>query len=348
MRSKFCARLALLSLATLTSGCGSFVAHRMAQAPNTYPNWFGSLARVELAFDQVILTNFPARFAEVGPPAARLQYRIVEPADYGLRISTTNWNQGDRPHVIFNFATSLPGMTNTWTAAPRGTVVLLHGYGLAQFAMVPWALRLAENGWRCVLVDLRGHGKSTGKRIYYGVLESRDLSQLLDALGQDNRLSPPIAAFGDSYGAALALRWKADDSRIGSVVAISPYASLSNAVLNLCHDYVRWLPDWLINSGLRKLPPLLKVSSTKLDTFTVVARTPVSALFIAAEEDRIAPVPEVQRLFKLASPDSELLIVPHATHETVPYLLDELAPPILTWLQDYSHPPPQPGDSQRN
>jgi pimeloyl-ACP methyl ester carboxylesterase len=342
MRSKFCAWLALLSLATITSGCGSFVAHRMAQAPNTYPNWFGSLARVELAFDQMIFTNFPACFAEVGPPAARLQYRVVEPADYGLRISSTNWTQADRPHFTFNFATSLPGKTNVWTASPRGTVVLLHGYGLAQFAMVPWALRLAEDGWRCVLVDLRGHGKSTGKRVYYGVQESRDLSQLLDALERESRLSPPIAAFGDSYGAALALRWKADDSRIGSVVAISPYASLSNAVLNLCRDYTGWLPQWLVKSGLQKLPSLLQVCPAELDTTTVLARSPVVALFVAADNDRIAPVTEVQRLFQQAAFGSELLIVPDATHEVVPYMLDELAPPVLTWLDECSLPPQPP------
>ncbi len=335
----FCAWLALLSLTLLTAGCGSFVAHRMVQAPNTYPNWFGGLARVELMFDPLINSNFPSHFAEVGPPEARLHYRIIEPADYGLRIYSTNWVQKNRPHSVFRFATRLPGRTNDWTANPRGTVVLLHGYGLAQFAMVPWALRLAEDGWRCVLVDLRGHGKSTGKRIYYGTQETQDLSQLLDALARERELSAPVAAVGDSYGAALALRWRTTEPRLGSVVAISPYANLSNAVLNLCHDYARWLPDWLIRSGLKNLPSLLRVPPAELDTATVLARTPVPALFIAAEADRIAPVPGVQRLFHLAAPGSELLIVPGATHETVPYLLDELAPPVLTWLQDSSQLP---------
>ena len=73
--------------------------------------------------------------------------------------------------VTISFGADVPGRTNQWSAHPRGTVILLHGYGLAQFAMVPWAIRLAQSGWRCVLVDLRGHGKSTGKKVYFGTRE---------------------------------------------------------------------------------------------------------------------------------------------------------------------------------
>jgi pimeloyl-ACP methyl ester carboxylesterase len=85
---------------------------------------------------------------------------------------------------------------------------------------------LAQEGWRCVLVDLRGHGKSTGRRIYFGVQEARDLSQLLDELARDGQLARPVATLGESYGAALALRWKGLDPRVGPVVAIAPCAVL--------------------------------------------------------------------------------------------------------------------------
>src|SRR5262249_34114716 len=160
--------------------CGSFFARRMAQAPNTYPAWLAPAAPVELAFGKEFLPHFPIRYVAVGPPPARLCYRVVEPADYRLNLSSTNWLVHAQRHFRFALAATLPGKPNAWTRAPRGTVVLLHGYGIAQFGMAPWALRLAEEGWRCVLVDLRGHGKSTGRRIYFGIREASDLSQLLD------------------------------------------------------------------------------------------------------------------------------------------------------------------------
>lgn len=329
---RFWGWLALLLLALATTGCGGFVARRMAQAPNSYPQWFGSLARVELAFDQNFLTNFPARFIDVVPPSARLHYRIVEPADYQLQVSSTNRLKHGRQHFTFNFHTTMPGQSNAWTAAPRGTVVLLHGYGLAQFAMAPWAMRLAEDGWRCVLVDLRGHGKSTGRRIYFGLRETHDLIQLLNALARDGQMAPPVAAIGESYGAALALRWKEVDPRIGSVVAIAPYAELSNAVVNICHDYAKWLPAGLVKAGLRNLPSVLKVEPDELDTTTVLTRSPVVALFVAGADDKVAPAAEVRRLYEQSAPGSELVVMPHATHEALPYYFNELAPPVLTWL----------------
>lgn len=318
-----------------TTGCGSFVARRMAQSPNSYPQWFGGLARVELAFHKDFLTNFPSRFVDVGPPSARLQYRIVEPADYRLEVSSTSRLKHGRECLTFNFDITIPGLSNAWTASPRGTVVLLHGYGLAQFAMAPWAMHLAQQGWRCVLVDLRGHGESTGRRIYFGVQETRDLSQLLEAVVCEGNLVAPVAVVGESYGAALALRWKALDPHISQVVAIAPYPVLSNAVMNICLDYAPCLPTGFVKAGLRNLPAVLQVNPDQLDPATVLARRPVRALFVAGAGDNIAPATEVQKLYETAATGSELLIVADATHEALPYFFDELAQPVLEWLDGH-------------
>jgi len=328
-------RLALLLALVLTgSGCGSFVARRMAQSPNTYPRWLTPPARVELAFDEIFLTNFPPHFVKVGPPVARLRYRMVEPADYSFTTTTTNWTKRGRPYHHFSFGFNFTGPTNEWTVQPRGTVLLLHGYGMAQFAMAPWAMRLAQDGWRCVLVDLRGHGKSTGKRIYYGIQETRDLSQLLDQLAREGQLAGPVAALGDSFGGTLALRLKASDPRIERAVAIAPYAVLSNVVVNIHHEYADWLPRWFPRLGLKHLPALLKVPPEELDTATVLARQPVAALFVAGGGDKISPEAEVRKLYAQALPGSELLVVAEASHESVPYYFNELALPVLAWLRD--------------
>ena len=329
----------VMALVLSAAGCGTFVAHRMAQAPNSYPTWFAPKARVMLGFSPKFLSNFPAKYVEVGPPKARLCYRVVEPADYHLEVISTNWIERGEPQFEFTFHAAVPGRTNQWTAAPRGTVVLLHGYGLAQFSMAPWALRLAQEGWRCVLVDLRGHGKSTGRQIYFGVRETRDMSQLLDQLARDGELAGPVAAVGESYGAAVALRWKTQEPRLRAVVAIAPYAVLSNAVLNIARDYVSWMPEGFIKAGLKKLPAVLQVPPDELDMTTVLRRSPVAALFVAGAADKIMPVAEVARLDKLAQAGSELIVAPKATHEAVTYFFKDLTPPVLAWLAKESEPP---------
>jgi pimeloyl-ACP methyl ester carboxylesterase len=315
-----------------TAGCGTFMAHRMVQAPNSYPTWFAPEAPVWLAFHPNVFTNFARKSVTVGPPVAQLSYRVIEPADYHLTVSSTNWVASGGPRTEFDFHANLPAQTNAWTAQPRGTVVLLHGYALAQFAMMPWALQLAQEGWRCVLVDLRGHGKSTGKRIYYGLQEVHDLSQLLDQLARDGQLQEPVAAMGESYGAVMALRWQPVEPRLRTVVAITPYAGLSNVVLNLRGQYAGWLPEALLHAGLRKLPDVLGTTAAELDTTTVLSRHPVSALFVAADNDKIAPASDVRQLFELAAPASQLLVVPDSTHETVTYRFADLVTPVTTWL----------------
>jgi len=331
----------LLILIFCTAGCGTFMAHRMVQAPNTFPTWFAPKAPVLLAYTPNFLTNFPRQFVTVGPPAARLCYRVVLPADYRLTCAATNWLEQGRNRTQFSFTAELPARTNRWTSAPRGTVVLLHGYALAQFSLAPWALRLAQEGWECVLVDLRGHGKSTGPQIYYGLQEVHDLGQLLDQLAQDHQLPAPVNALGESYGAALALRWKEGEPRIRQVVAITPYAGLSNTVLNLRQEYADWLPQTLIMAGLKKLPAVLGTPADALDTTTLLSRHPVPALFVAGAKDKLTPEADVEQLLALAAPGSKLIVLPAATHETATYYFAELVPAVLRWLAEENPPTAQ-------
>jgi pimeloyl-ACP methyl ester carboxylesterase len=336
--SKVALWLSLATMIFIAQGCGTFVANRIAQAPNTYPTWFAPKARVSLGISPKMLNTFPSHYVDAGNPQARLYYRVIEPAKYDLRVATSNWVEHGEQQFDFTFHAKLPGETNQWSAAPRGTVVLLHGYGLAQFSMAPWALRLAEEGWRCVLVDLRGHGKSTGKRIYFGTHETNDLSRLLDKMTAEGQLTGPVAVMGESYGAALALRWATIEPRVSNVVAIAPYGVLSNAVLNISRDYAKWVPLGLIRSGLRHLPSVLNVQPGDLDTTTVLRRNPETALFIAGADDKIAPAAEVEKLSMLAKPGSRFIVVPHATHEAVTYFFKDLAAPVITWLQQTDEP----------
>jgi pimeloyl-ACP methyl ester carboxylesterase len=324
--------LLLIAVMVTGAGCGAFVARRIAQAPNTYPDWIAPTARVTLDFSAGFLTNFPSHYLDIGPPPARLRYRVIEPADYHMETTSSNWIEHGEQQFTFTFKANLPADTNRWTGNPRGTVILLHGWGVAQFAMAPWALRLAEEGWRCVLVDLRGHGKSTGKRIYFGLRETNDLTELLNQLDHDGKLTGPVMAVGESYGAVIALRWAGAEPRLRAVVAINPYASLSNAVMNIGRDYAGWVPGALLRAGMKKLPVLLDVEPAELDTTTVLARHPVQALFFAAPGDKVSPVEEVQKDYALASPGSLLIVVPGATHESLTYFFGDLAPPIVAWL----------------
>lgn len=319
-------------------GCARFGAERLAQAPNTYPAILSPPPRLVVDFGTVSLTNLPTRWAYVGPEPARLRYRIVEPRDYRVSSALEQEVVKGRTRSRMIFRATLPGGVTPQTADPHGTVVLLHGYGLDQSMMVPWALTLAEAGWRCVLLDLRGHGRSTGRRIHFGTVEAGDLRQLLDDLDRRGWLRPPVMAMGESYGASLALRWMAQDHRVRTVVAMAPYPELATAAENLRAEYVPWFPRRWLAGALRRLPEVLRVAPGELDPIRAVAGAPVRALFVAGGQDHIAPPADVERFRMASAPGSRLWVVPEAGHEALPHFLPELVGPVLEWLTESANP----------
>jgi pimeloyl-ACP methyl ester carboxylesterase len=160
----------------------------------------------------------------------------------------------------------------------------------------------------------------------------RDLRALLDQLHEDHAVTLPVSVIGHSYGAVLALRWRMTDPRVDKVVAISPYADLSKAVLSISQEYAPLLPTSFIRAGLRKLPDLLQVKSSELNPGCWMEKNQHPTLFIAGGRDKIASLDQVEQLYELAGPGNELLIVPNAAHEPLPFYLDDLAAPITGWL----------------
>lgn len=318
----------------LAAGCspGRFVARQMAKAPNSHPTFFAPDAPITLALGTSLWRRLPEHWVEVGPPPASLGLRIFEPGDYGLTLATSNWHAGRRQHLKLDMTVQLPPRPRPDHPQARGTLVLLHGYGVALDAMAPWGFLLAEQGWRCVLVNFRGHGRSTGDRIHYGPVEARDLAQALDALERRGLVQAPFGVLGVSYGAGVALRWAGEDPRLAATVAVTPYAELAAAALNIRDEYARWLPRGVARAGTRRLPAVLAVDADELNPAAVLARRPVRALFVAGDADRITPADDIRRLLERAAPGSALVLVPEAGHEAAPYFFEALRGPVTEWF----------------
>ncbi len=357
--------VAVTLLAIACSGCspGRFLAGRLAGAPNRYPTWFAPEPRVYLGYPPRITESLPIETLEIlrqtsdigaridGQPspesipippnpassakAARqpltLAFRIVPPADYQIRVAATNWIEDGLEKAEFTFQRRLPAPPLAPEIPRRGTVFLLHGYGLNQDSMLPWAFWLGERGWQSVLVDLRGHGRSTGPSVSFGPVETADLQSLLNHLSAENRIPGPVIALGVSYGAALALRWTASDPRLDSAIAIAPYDRLDAAVENLRSDFASWLPRSWVRQAVRHLPSVLELPQAELDTRTALGRRPVPALLLAGGNDRISPVREVELLQNLSAPGSRLWVLEGSNHEALPYRFPELTPPSARW-----------------
>jgi pimeloyl-ACP methyl ester carboxylesterase len=347
-RQIFCLLLGLLTLGLAGCTPGSIIAHQLVKSPNRQPGWLrepgGVLppAKVTLNFHATIPEQrLSLQKATVGEPPALLECVVIEPAEYGFQASGRWEKKGSHP--VFRFDMRLTATTNG-PGAPvpvRGTIFLLHGYGLNRDVMLPWGFCLAEAGWRCVLVDLRGHGESGGRHIYFGTHEAEDLRALLTELDRRHVIHGPVGVLGNSYGAAIALRWAARDPRVKATVALAPYARLAEAMEGIRLSYAKWVPRSWVRSAARKVPGLLGVPAADVDPVSVLPAQQVEALFVAGEKDVVAPVAAVQQLKELARPGSRLLLVPQSAHEELPYEFDALEKPVKAWFDTHL-----PGEAQ--
>ena len=338
----FDSRLVLLFIANLLlAGCvSSILARRVVSAPNKsgIPPLFANWDAIKHA---------PDAFAEtwtvdVGPPAAKIAVASVEPGDYGmvydLRLS---YPAGKPPHVDY--------FKSYWKAAkdrvprvapPRGTVLLLHGYLQTRDSVTPWAVRLAQAGFRCVLLDLRGQGQSTGDYVSFGAFESRDVSQVLDDLARRGWDVSKVGVLGVSYGASVALLTAGRDARVSSIVAFEPFASAESAVPELMRaafaSEARGISDRQFAAAHVKEAKYAGFSWADADIPAALARTRAPVLFIHGENDSWISPEHSRELIQVAPAGSKLQLVPRDNHVSLPLQIEPFADEVVAWLDPVS------------
>jgi len=215
------AGFALLSLTALAllGGCDNPIAGQVAgqifRAPNKTPK-----NGLEFSQDvQQIARQAYAQTFSVNVSGAVLRVGIIEPGDYHFQ-----WQPKIKGKNVWVEGPIKLSVTRTNEVA-KGLIVMLHGFGCCKEQMLPWALDLASSGYRVAMVDLRGHGRSTGEWVSFGALEKHDMKTVLNALEQRKLGGVPIGVLGISYGASIALDFAAEDSRVRTVVAIEPFST---------------------------------------------------------------------------------------------------------------------------
>lgn len=242
------------------------------------------------------------------------------------------------------------------TSPPRGTVILLPGYGLGKLSMLPWALLLGRAGYQSVLVDLRAQGQSTGAHVTFGALESRDLAQLVVALRKGGLIRGRLGLLGDSMGAATALLAAPHIPDIAAIVAISPYGRATNVVPRYAR-FAAWYAD-LIPSGSwraaeRKAGRLAGVSLAEAAPISAAPRIRAPVLYVQGGRDQMVSSEEAHQLAARTT-NSDLLIYPGLGHVQMADDYTGLAQPVIDWYNRYlardmrQTPPPGTGPRPPN
>jgi pimeloyl-ACP methyl ester carboxylesterase len=335
---------AMCLLLFATSGCltSRVAANRIVEAPNIHDRMGAN--RALLPMRAYFLTNFvhpgtvcPLLYltVPVGPPLANLNVIEVPPQDYHLRILD---EITPTPHGHHYLKFLLVPETN---AAPRpavperhATIFVLHGYLLNKETMAGWSFLLAQAGYRVVLVDLRGHGQSTGDTVSFGKHETEDFRQLLDYLTAHGLCDDKVGVLGYSYGADLALHWAAHDSRVRAVVAIAPYNHPEDAI-------ERFTQDMKIPVSHRAVEKALALASARMDINwsdwsgeTAIRQVKAPVLLIGGGKDTTSRPDDIATLHNAAASESRVIEIPMADHSVIELWFHELGDPVLGWFEE--------------
>lgn len=300
-------------------------------------------ARIREAVDAV-----PNRHGFVtGRAGVPLFWRAFDPGRYGLRYEYLAQHHENGEPLNTGLQLALPHPFKP--QAPRGTVVLLHGWMMNGDSMLPWSLQLAQSGYRVITIDLRNHGQSGAGPSGYGTFESDDVIDVIDTLQRRGEVVGPLFLFGVSYGAATAL-FTADKlgDRVTGVVAMESFANAGDAIRSMIPHlmalqptawkaqamaaYGRWRYGGQdINAVIAAASQRLDLDLDTVDVTRALADTRACVLLLHGQDDAHVRV-EQGRALAAASPRVHYIEMRGEDHITLPLRLDLLGGVVDDWL----------------
>lgn len=278
--------LALAAVALALGGCQQWVIERLSEAPNhgvATDTRYETCACVRglLGIDREV-------FVSIEEPAATIRAWVLE-----------------------------PDASATAGGEPRGTVVVLHGLRVSSFWMMVKARDLTDAGYRAVMIDLRGHGGSTGDWFSYGYHESRDVIAVIDALESDGLIAGRLGVWGISLGATTALQAAGRDTRIEAVVAVTPFTNARAVGRHVIGEVIPFgdrYTDEQVDAIIDAVGERGSFDPDEADAVAGIERTKARVLIVGGECDWITPIDHARAIHAAVPDRSERITLPMTGH----------------------------------
>lgn len=167
---------------------------------------------------------------------------------------------------------------------PRGTVVFCHGNSQNLTAHVPEVAWLPQRGYRLLLFDYRGYGRSEGETTRAGTV-----TDALAAIDLALEIDPDrTLVYGHSLGGAIGLVAAARRPRVRGIVAEATFTSYRAVGASTVGSLLGWLAWLVVSSG-----------NDPVDFLDHLPPRPL--LVIHGDHDPIVPFELGERLFEKAA-----------------------------------------------
>jgi pimeloyl-ACP methyl ester carboxylesterase len=306
---------------------------------------------------EALLATVPTRSGHVlTPDGLSVFWRALDPGDYRMRYAWQGAHGGQRQRMDYTLSMQAPAHP----VAPRGTVILLHGWMMDGGSLLPWSVELAEHGYRTITVDLRNHGRSGSGPSGYGTREAGDVVAVLRQLRAQGEVTGPLHVMGVSYGAATAIftarelgaavgAGRVDDLQLGGVVAMESFDNAGRAIRDMVPHMLQRRPDsvgewasaqWLrwrfdeqtLDAAIDEAERKLALALDRVDVGAALAQAPACVLLIHGRDDAHVPVAH-GRALAAAAPRARYLELAGEDHLSLPMRLDRLGPTVLDWFE---------------
>lgn len=197
-------------------------------------------------------------------------------------------------------------------------ILLMHGYrsgGIKDFAGI--APYLTEKGFTVVMPDQRGHGKSEGRFLSFGIKERFDVAEWNNFIRSRFGNDVKTVLFGVSMGAATVLA--SSELMVGTnvigIISDCSYTDPNEIILHVASA-----------KGLSTsfFCPIIRLAAKLFGNFSLNEASPIKALkssmfpilFIHGKSDDFVPFQMGQRLFDSYNGKKYFFAVEKATHAT--------------------------------
>lgn len=208
---------------------------------------------------------------------------------------------------------------DAWYIAPiredGATFIFLHGHGGNRSDLLGESAQYLEQGYGALFFDFRAHGTSEGDAVTMGVNEVLDVQAAFAFLLEQSEGNPErIALYGQSMGAAIAIRSAAIIPEIRVVISDSAYSSMRDA-------FADGIPH---TTGLPALffPDMIIFFSNQLSGTNYYDAAPIESIddltqpifLMHGENDTRVFVSHAERLYEAANEPKILYIVENTGH----------------------------------
>ena len=222
-------------------------------------------------------------------------------------------------------------------APPKGVILLFHGFRSnprRDFCMHMPILHSA--GYHIIAVDQRSHGKSEGKYICYGTLESGDAilwrKKVAEIYGD-----MPVALMGISKGGATVLmasgRVSREDTAVRCIIADCPFSSPKSIISYVMRKFHRLPPEPALSFANFWSRLLAGFSISTVSNAEIFAESHLPALLFHGTADDFVPIFHSEAVAKAAPKRAELVKFEGAKHaESIYYDEKKYVELLLSFL----------------